>query len=178
MTRLVKRGQALRSLIRVGNLSSLVATTGVTSGVRKGVPVSAAPPAPEPVKEKPGIFRKVLNTAQELGTLATDLPTYGKAYLANVVEGSTPLSKDGDEHNWREEANAEAQKLSKERQTSPDANDETLLGTRKDWRQTAQSLPFSAGSMAGALAGGSGCRGPRLRTFPRSRSGPLPSDQR
>ena len=98
----------------------------------------------------PELPRRAANTGQALINLTQDFPTHAMGYAANIAEGSRPL----DETNWADGKAQAAEELSKQRATAPDAGDKTLLGTKGDWANTAASLPFSVGSMGGALVGG------------------------
>lgn len=101
-------------------------------------------------KPKIGIGTKALNTVQALGAGLSNLPTYAKGYAANLAEGTHPLAENNTFDQWAQESS----KLGQQQQSRQDANDPTLFGTKGEWDQTMQSMPFSLGSMGGALAGG------------------------
>ena len=102
-----------------------------------------------PPKET-SVLERVVNTGQALGRLAKDLPTHAAGYVANIKEGSRPLDKT----DWADKATEDSSNVLNERLSAPDVNDKTLLGTKGDWAQTGGSIPFSAGSIGGALVGG------------------------
>ena len=105
---------------------------------------SATPVEPE----KASIPRRALRSVEEVGRGLLDFPTYLKGSMANLMEGSKPLDETDQYDQWAEAANQRQQELAQQ----PDAEEETLIGTRGDVRNAMSSLPFSVVSMGGSLA--------------------------
>jgi Large polyvalent protein associated domain 23/ADP-Ribosyltransferase in polyvalent proteins len=103
-----------------------------------------------PAAPKTPLGKRIVNTLPAIGQTVLDVPTYAKGYVANLAEGTHPMDENNVFDKWSKEAN----ELSNQRQSAPDANDQTLLGTKGDWANTAASIPFSVGSMGAAIGAG------------------------
>lgn len=109
----------------------------------------SSPPAPRPgLVKAPGLWQKTKATGQEMGRALWNAPTYMKAGTASILEGNEPLR----ETDWKDKAIQAADALTREQVQRPDAAEPTLIGTRGDWRQNAESIANSLGLMGGSLA--------------------------
>jgi len=95
-----------------------------------------------------GFGEKALNTLEALGHSATNLPTYAKGYLANVVEGTRPLDETNSLDAWAQEAQA----LSRKESESPEAAKPTLLGTKAIGKARSRAFRFQRAQWLGLSA--------------------------